>query len=88
MSALSLLALGCQQQSSQGLAERLESIDKRLSSIEEKLDKGIPSRRGAQQRPSRPTPNPNDVYAVPIEGAAFKGAKNAKITVVEAFEFA
>lgn len=87
MSALSLLALGCQQQSSQGLAERLESIDKRLSSIEENLEKGVPSRRGAQP-PSRPTPNPNDVYAVPIEGSAFKGAKNAKITVVEAFEFA
>ena len=87
ISALSLLALGCQQQANQGLGERLDSIDKRLSSIEEKLEKGVPSRRGAQ-KPSRPRPNPKDVYAVPIEGAAFKGAKNAKITVVEAFEFA
>jgi hypothetical protein len=87
--AAGLLALGCQKGGDTGVAERLDSIDKRLASIEEKLAKGA-GPRGAQrpQRPQRPRPNPNDVYAVPIEGAAWKGAKDAKITVVEAFEFA
>ena len=84
----SLLALGCQQANNQDLTERLDAIDKKLSSIEEKIGKGgVPGKRGAQ-RPQRPRPNPKDVYAVPIEGAAYKGAKHAKITVVEAFEFA
>ena len=40
------------------------------------------------QRPQRPRPNPKDVYAVNIDGAPFKGAKDAKVTVVKAFEFA
>lgn len=40
------------------------------------------------QRPQRPTPQPNSVYSVDINGAAYKGAKDAKVTVVEAFEFA
>ena len=88
--AAGLLALGCQKGGDTGVAERLDSIDKRLASIEEKIAKGGGGPRGAQrpQRPKRPRPNPADVYAVPIEGAAFKGAKHAKITVVEAFEFA
>ncbi len=88
--AVSLLALGCQKTGSAGLEEKLESIDKRLSGIEAKLEKGVPAaagKRGAK-RPSRPRPNPKDVYSVPIEGAAYVGAKHAKITVVEAFEFA
>lgn len=87
VSALSLLALGCQQANNQDLTERLDAIDKKLSSIEEKIGKAGPPQRGAK-RPQRPRPNPKDVYAVPIEGSAFKGAKHAKITVVEAFEFA
>jgi len=87
--AVSLLAIGCQQSNSSGLAEKLDSIDKRLAAIEAKLEKGVPAGRGqGKQRPKRPRPNPKDVYAVPVEGAAFTGAKNAKITVVEAFEFA
>lgn len=90
VATVSLLALGCQKTGSAGLEEKLDSIDKRLASIEAKLEKGVPAAAGQRgaQRPSRPRPNPQDVYAVPIEGAAYKGAKNAKITVVEAFEFA
>jgi hypothetical protein len=38
--------------------------------------------------PQRPRPNPADTYAVPIAGAPAKGAEHAKITIVEAFEFA
>jgi len=87
--ATGLLALGCQKAGDSGVAERLDSIDKRLASIEGKLESGG-ARPGAARpkRPQRPRPNPKDVYAVPVEGAAFKGAKHAKITVVEAFEFA
>jgi hypothetical protein len=40
------------------------------------------------QRPQRPTPQPNSVYSVDINGSPYKGAKDAKVTIVEAFEFA
>jgi protein-disulfide isomerase len=38
--------------------------------------------------PSRPRPNPDHVYAVPIDGAAQVGSPNARVTMVKAFEFA
>ncbi len=40
------------------------------------------------QRPQRPRPDAKAVYSVNIDGAPYKGAKDAKVTVVEAFEFA
>ena len=40
------------------------------------------------QRPQRPTPQPTSVYSVDINGSPYKGAKDAKVTIVEAFEFA
>ena len=52
--------------------------------------KNAPAARGANrpQRPQRPRPKPNAVYSVNIKGAPFVGAKDAKVTIVEAFEFA
>jgi len=70
VSAMSLLALGCQKAGDSGVAEKLDSIDKRLASIEAKLEKGGAPSAGRPKRPRRPRPNPKDVYAVPIEGAA------------------
>jgi hypothetical protein len=35
-----------------------------------------------------PGPDPAETYSVPIAGAAYKGPANAKVTIVEAFEFA
>ncbi len=39
-------------------------------------------------RPRRPRPDTAAVYSVDIADAPFAGAKNAKVTVVQAFEFA
>jgi len=40
-----------------------------------------------QQDPQRP--DPNTLYAVPVDDSdAFKGSRHAKVTIVEAFEFA
>ena len=39
-------------------------------------------------RPRRPRPDTAAVYSVDITGSPFAGAKNAKVTVVQAFEFA
>lgn len=83
---------GCQKDD-KSMEAALKRIDDRLSSIETKLDKAPVARPGAaaagQPRNARPPgPDPASVYAVPIDGAPYIGAEHAKITIVEAFEFA
>ncbi len=41
---------------------------------------------GGRGRATRP--DPNEVYAVPIAGAPFRGRRNAAVTIVRSFEFA
>ena len=90
ITALAVAAVGACAKDDSSIGKKLDDIDKRLAGIESKLEKGIPARPGAArgQRPRPQRPDPNKVYSVPIAGAPFKGAENAKITVVEAFEFA
>lgn len=77
---------GCQRDDS-ALKEELAGIRSDLAEIKEALKSGArPAARA--QRPRRPRPNPNEVYAAPIAGAPFRGVEDAKVTVVEAFEFA
>lgn len=89
--AAGLLVLGCTREDD-SLKEKLESIDKRLEGIERAIARGgagAAGRRGGARGQQRPQgPDPQAIYAVPLEGAAWEGAKDAKITVVEAFEFA
>ena len=82
-----LAVMGCTRDDD-SVKEKLESIDKRLEGIERALARGAGAagRRGGQQQPRGP--DPATVYSVPIEGAAWEGTNDAKITVVEAFEFA
>lgn len=83
-----LAMMGCTRDDD-SIKEKLESIDKRLEGIERAIARGGvgSGRRGAQRQRPR-GPDPKTVYSVPIEGAAWEGASDAKITVVEAFEFA
>jgi hypothetical protein len=94
MAALSLAAApGCQKDD-KSMEAALKRIDDRLAKIESTLEKGVPARAGAagargQQRRGRPPgPDPQAVYSVPIAGSPYSGAEHAKVTVVEAFEFA
>ena len=68
------------------VVQKLDEISKKLASLEEKIEKGAETSK--RDRPKRPRPNPNDVYSVPVGDSPYKGAEHAKITVVEAFEFA
>ena len=90
MTAFAVASMGSCAKDDSSLGKKLDGIDKRLASIEAKLEKGVPTRAGAArgQRPQPARPDPNKVYSVPIAGSPFKGAEHAKITVVEAFEFA
>lgn len=81
MGALALCACEGAPQNNQD--DRLASIESRL----EKLEKG---RALANRRPQRPQrPDPKTVYAVSVhEDDTFRGSKDAKVTIVEAHEFA
>ncbi len=77
---------GCQANSS-GVEAKLDDINTRLERIEGLVKQGGGAAgRPTPQRP--PGPDPAKVYAVPVEGSPAKGSPNAKVTVVEAFEFA
>jgi protein-disulfide isomerase len=75
---------GCQQQN--------DEVNKKLDAINKKLDDLATKVGQVQQRPQMPQPppgpDPNAIYAVAIDGSAVSGPKNAKVTIVEAFEFA
>jgi protein-disulfide isomerase len=94
-------AAGCTTPDDNNLEKALVKINRRLDAIDKSLAQGAPSgaaaaapgapQRGAagrapQQRPAGP--DPAAVYAVPIDDAPFRGAPDAKITIVAAFEFA
>lgn len=92
VSLLTLPMFGCQKQDEE-TAKKLEAIDKRLANIERAVKSGAAARpgaaRGRQARRQRPPgPNPNTVYSVPVGESAAIGPKHAKVTIVEAFEFA
>jgi hypothetical protein len=85
LSALAMLLPGCQRDDTK-LGAKLDQIIKQNEDILEAVKKGGGGGRG--DRPRRPRPSPTEVYAVPLEGAAWVGNENAKVTIVEAFEFA
>ncbi len=74
--------LGCQpNEPHPELLARLDRIDGELKN----LKKAQPA--AARQRPRRP--DPSQVYKVNVrDGDAFRGGKHAKVTIVEAYEFA
>jgi hypothetical protein len=92
LSVVGLAAFGCTRDDSK-VGEKLDQIAQRLDSIEKQLAAGGGARgaagaagqRGAGAERKRP--DPSKVYAVPATGPAI-GPKEAKVTIVEAFEFA
>lgn len=67
---------------------KLDDIVARLDKLEKDLQARPAAGRGMPQQRQRMEPDPTKVYAVPIEGAPAKGPEHAKVTLVEAFEFA
>jgi len=88
LSTLCLLLPGCTlERDDSKIADKLDQIIKKQDEIIGKLDRG--GARGAGgARAQRPRAASTEVYAVPIEGAPWVGNKDAKVTIVEAFEFA
>jgi hypothetical protein len=83
--ALALTA-ACQKDNS-ATNERLDKLLARLDEIEKKIDKAGTG-RGAAPGPQPGRPDPTAVYSVPVDGNPAKGPATAKVTIVEAAEFA
>jgi hypothetical protein len=80
LTAVAVLA-SCQQDT--------KNLERKLDLIIAKLDK-MPAggaAGAAAQRPQRPQPDVAKTYAVPVEGDAFVGPADAKITLVEAYDY-
>ena len=86
----SLAVMGCQRDNDVPLRKEVEALKQGQKDILAAIAKRPAPGPGAARpaRPPRPRPNPSAVYSVNIKGAPFKGAKDAKVTIVEAFEFA
>jgi hypothetical protein len=81
--------LACQRENAE-TGQKVDKILAKLDAIEKKLDTGARPGAGAQPaRPQRPPPpDPKTTFSVPIDGDPAKGAPTAKVTIVEAAEFA
>lgn len=94
LSALGLAMPGCQRDDSSQLGEKLDTMIKKqeeTNNLLRDLSKGGGARgMGAATGGAageRKRPDPNEVYAVSPTGATV-GPKDAKVTLVEAFDFA
>lgn len=87
LAAVLPLAAGCQNDQ-KNLNDRMERIEKKLDAlIASGGARGNAPAAGAQ-RPSRPEPDRAKTYAVSIENDPFKGPADAKVTLIEAFDYA
>jgi hypothetical protein len=82
-------AVGCRRESSD-VEEKLDKIATRLDSMDKKIDQ-LAQRALPGARPQQPQnePDPKAIYAVPVADSDYpKGPATAKVTVVEAADFA
>jgi hypothetical protein len=82
---LATLALAACQNDTKNLNDKIDKMDKKLDAILAQRGGGGGA---APQRPSRPEPDRSKTYAVSIEGDPFEGPADAKVTLIEAFDYA
>jgi hypothetical protein len=84
-------ALGCRREDEE-TQKKLDYLIGKVDALDKKVAAGggRPVAGGPQQQmpPQRRGPDPMAVYAVDITGAHVEGPANAKVTIIEAFEFA
>ncbi|HSD87219.1 MAG TPA: hypothetical protein VLB44_06880 [Kofleriaceae bacterium] len=84
---LAALALAACQNDTKNLNDKIDKLDKKLDALIAQGPRGGGPGANAP-RPSRPEPDRAKTYAVPIEGDPFIGSADAKITLIEAFDYA
>ncbi len=85
--ALSLGLGACQRPPDNSNSKEMAELSKKMDTMSAKIDKlSIPARPQARA-PKRPTPG--QLYNIPVASTdSFRGGKSAKVTIVEATEFA
>ena len=63
------------------LDAKLDQMAAAINAIEERLAAGTP-------RPQPAKPDPSAVYSIPIKGAPYTGPRYAKVTIIQAYEYA
>ena len=82
------LGLAACQKSDPTTQEKLDKLQARLDSISKKLDTMGTGRPARPQPAERAGADPATVYSVALGDAPIKGAATAKVTIIEAAEFA
>ncbi len=88
LAAILALPLAACQRDDRVLVERLGSIDKHIQELTRAVAASGRGAGAATARAERPRPKPDVTYAIPVDGAAARGPKDALVTVVEGFDFA
>ena len=81
---------GCQRDDS-STNERLDKLLAKVEDLEKKVDRAASARGAAAPGANAPQPrrpDPTAVYSVPIDGDPIVGKATAKVTIVEAYEYA
>jgi outer membrane murein-binding lipoprotein Lpp len=82
---LATLALAACQNDTKNLNDKIDKLDKKIDAL---LAQRGNNPGAAQQRPARTEPDRSKTYAVSVENDPFEGPADAKITVIEAFDYA
>jgi protein-disulfide isomerase len=86
--ALALGVVACRSDE-KATKDRLDKMIAQAEDLEKKLDRAGQQRPGAAAAGNQPgRPDPTAVYSVPVEGNPTHGPATAKVTIVEAFEYA
>jgi protein-disulfide isomerase len=89
---IALLPLSACQRQDEVTQKKIDLLITKVDGLEKKLAAGAlrpGANPAAMQQPQRKRPDPAVTYYLPVgDGDAVKGAKQSKVTVVEAFEFA
>lgn len=80
------LALSACQSDTKNLNDKIDKLDKKIDMLIAQGGRG--GGNAGAQRPSRPEPDRTKTYAVSIEGDPFIGPADAKVTLIEAFDYA
>jgi hypothetical protein len=82
------LALSACQSDTKNLNDKIDKLDKKIDMLIAQGGRGGGGNNAGAQRPSRPEPDRTKTYAVSIEGDPFIGSADAKVTLIEAFDYA
>lgn len=91
--AFAVSLAGCQRPAAGGgdnseVLAKLDEISKKLNDLEENVEKAAKAGGAKPSRPERPRPDAKATYSIPVGDSPYVGPEHAKVTIVEAFEYA